>query len=172
VRRFAVLLLAALLTAPLSAPPAEAARKKLLWATVNACDTIAHPNAIGLRASMPGNGTRQRMYVRFTAQYKDTATGKWKRVPGVGRSSWVKLGSARVRARQAGWTFTIGQPPAGASFTLRGRVDFRWKARHKRRHAPDRWVVVKHRHRFTRGGLTGVDGGDPPGASQASCTVR
>ena len=28
----------------------------LLWATINVCDTAAHPNTIGIRGSMPGTG--------------------------------------------------------------------------------------------------------------------
>ena len=40
------------------AAPAGAASN--LWATVNVCDTPAHPGQVGLRASMPGKprGTR------------------------------------------------------------------------------------------------------------------
>jgi hypothetical protein len=39
-----------------------------LWATVNVCDTERSPDAMGVRASMPGNGKPQVMFMRFTAQ--------------------------------------------------------------------------------------------------------
>lgn len=171
VRRFAPPSLVALALLTCFALPAEAKPSDFLWATVNACDTEKHPNAMGLRASMPGNGSRQRMYMRFTAQFWDGEARRWTRVPGEGRSEWVRVGSALVRARQAGWTFTIGQPPAGATFKLRGRVDFRWKKREKREGKPDRWVTVKRRHRFTTKDREGVSGGDPPGSSEARCRI-
>ena len=171
-RRIAPPSLVALALVACLAGPAQARPADLLWATVNACDTTAHPNAIGLRASMPGNGTHQRMYMRFTAQYWDGEAEKWKRVPGAGRSDWVRVGSALVRARQAGWTFTIGQPPAGAAFKLRGRADFRWKKRKQIDGGPDRWVTVKRRHRFTRKDRKDVHDGDPPGTSQSRCLIR
>ena len=34
-----------------------------------------------------------------------------------------------------------------------------------------RWVVVKRRRAVTRDAVTGVDGGDPPGTSLASCLI-
>jgi hypothetical protein len=40
-----------------------------LWATVNICDTANNPDSMGIRASMPGNATDQRMWMRFTAEY-------------------------------------------------------------------------------------------------------
>ena len=170
-RRCALPSLLALLIASGLAGPAQAGPKRL-WATINACDTAERPNAMGLRASMPGNGTRQRMYMRFSAQYKDAAAKRWKRIPGEGRSPWVRVGAALVRARQAGWTFAVAQPAPGTTFKLRGRVDFKWKARRERAGKPDRWVVVKRRQRFTRRGLEGVDGGDPPGTSERRCRIR
>jgi hypothetical protein len=164
-------LLALAVLAVLCAPAQALAKKKAnpqLWATVNACDTVIHPNAIGVRARMPGNGTHQRMRLRFTAQFKEGK--KWKPVPGHGRSRWLSAGSANRRSRQAGWTFTIGQPPAGTSFKLRGKVEFQWRA-HRTVHGKRRWVVVKRKVRITRGGLEHVVGGDPAGRSTAFCTI-
>ena len=60
----------AMLVALAAAAPAQAGHPDL-WATVNVCDTAAFPDAMGVRASMPGNGTRQRMYMRFNASWYD-----------------------------------------------------------------------------------------------------
>ena len=37
------------------------------WATVNICDTAATPNGLGVRTSVPGNGTSERIFARYTA---------------------------------------------------------------------------------------------------------
>jgi hypothetical protein len=105
---------------------AAAASSQYLWATVNRCDTASSPNQMGVRASMPGNGERQRMYMRFRAQYWDGDA--WRPVAGVGVSRWVYAGSARYRSRQAGWTFDFDQPDAGSTYTLRGVVEYQWRA--------------------------------------------
>jgi hypothetical protein len=150
-------------------PAAHAAAKPGVWATVNICDTRAAPDSMGVRASMAGTGRPRRMYMRFAAQYWN---GGWRGVRGA-LSPWVYVGLvSRRQAEQAGWTFGFDTPPRGTSFRMRGRVDFLWRA--KRRRAPGRrarWVVVKRRHVVTRGGLSGVAGGDPPRTSLASCLI-
>src|SRR3712207_9424911 len=70
--------LLAALAALMLAPGLAAGKNKNLWATVNICDTVRHPDRMGLRARMPGNGTNQRMYMRFVAQYGDGK--RWRRV--------------------------------------------------------------------------------------------
>ena len=59
--RFA-LILTLLLAA--SAAPARADDADL-WATVNVCDTAAHPDEVGIRASMPGGKRGTRLQMRF-----------------------------------------------------------------------------------------------------------
>ena len=66
--------LALLLTLTLALPAPAAAGDADLWATINICDTEAYPNVLGVRASMPGNRTRQKMWMRFRATYYDRAT--------------------------------------------------------------------------------------------------
>ena len=81
---------------PIAAPPSAAARarrrppraaddapsrrrsRQLLWATINVCDTAKHPDTIGIRASMPGSGTKgERMYMRFQVQYFQRVGQQW-----------------------------------------------------------------------------------------------
>ena len=57
--------------------PTSAAHAGDLWATVNICDTERNPNVLGVRASMPGNGTTQTMSMRFRASYFDRSTERW-----------------------------------------------------------------------------------------------
>jgi hypothetical protein len=98
-----------------------------LWATVNICDTAQAPDSMGVRASMPGNGTRQRMFMRFSAEYWSRSRQAWTPVAGTGVSPWVFVGSAEYARRQAGWTFHFAAPPSGVTFTMRANVEFEWR---------------------------------------------
>ena len=123
-----------------------------MWATVNVCG----PGQVGVRASVPGNGTGQRLYARFSAQYFDAATRTWASAAGNSRSPWLYAGSAHNAAGQVGWTFAV-RAPAGAKVRLRGVAELQWRAGGK---------VVRSASLLTRGGIAGVDFG---AASRASC---
>jgi hypothetical protein len=131
---------------------------------VNICDTEAHPNVLGVRASMPGNGTRQTMWMRFHASYFDRATGTWRRVGGDASSPWIKLGNARFRSRQAGRKFTIEPPVPTTSFVVRGIVKYQWRKRKSGR-------VVKRRKQKTLSGHPTGRHGDPHGYSNGICEI-
>ena len=143
------------------------------WATVNVCDTFESPDAMGLRASMPGNGTDQRMYMRFSAQWYSGMRGKWLDVAG-GKSPWVYAGSARYKARQAGWSFDFQTP------FVRPRLR---AARHRAvpvalgdrraRTAPSRDPATGSRGSApcSPARAFGVYAGRPPGTSKAMCAV-
>lgn len=149
--------------------PAAAAPVKNLWATVNRCDTPTSPNEIGLRASMPGTRTRQRLYMRFSVQfYSATRQGF---VASDSSSRWLRVGDGRAAATQSGFSFRFADPPEGQQFVLRGIVQFRYTAKRKRR-GKRRWVIVKQYERLTRSGRSGVQMADPPGASYAMCIIR
>jgi hypothetical protein len=150
---------------------ASAKAASRMWATVNICDTFDSPDAMGIRASMPGNGRRQRMYMRFSAQWWSGLQQKWLDVPG-GTSPWIHAGSARYASRQAGWTFDFQTPPMGRAYVLRGTVEFHWRALRKSRRARRAsWKLARHTTLLTRSKVRGVHGGDPPGTSKAMCMV-
>jgi hypothetical protein len=68
-------IIALLAAAAAAAPTAASARVPApppVWATVNVCDTAAHPNQMGVRGSMPGLARRSRMYLRFRVQFRNT----------------------------------------------------------------------------------------------------
>jgi hypothetical protein len=168
---FALLLAAVALL--VSSAEAKAVPAKVPWATVNVCDTAGKRNSVGIRAGMPGNGTEQRMYMRFQLQWYRP---KERRYMDLGTpSGWVPAGSARFRAAQRGFTFGgIADPPAGAvAYKLRGKVSFEWRELRRARPGVTRRheVVVKRAQRLTRGGLKGVVGGKPKGRSDAVCVV-
>jgi hypothetical protein len=149
-----------------------------LWATVNICDTANNPDSMGIRASMPGNGTDQRMWMRFTAEYWSRARQAWTAVSGTGVSPWVYAGSAQYGRRQAGWTFAFSEPPEGVTFTMRAQVEFEWRAREVpaskrlklgRRSTARR--LIRSEIRPTETGVRGVHGGDPAGTSKAMCLI-
>lgn len=166
--RPALALAGAALAFAVTVPSAAAAtRSPDLWATVNVCNTQNAPNKMGVRARMPGDGRRERMYMRFIAQYR-TRSG-WKVVTGRGVSRWLYAGSALFKHEELGYTFSFDAPNPGSGFVLRGLVKFEWRAhRHVNGHL--RWVVVHRTHRATRAGHPSHDA-DPPRYSAATCQI-
>ena len=167
---FALVLMLAAALAP--AGMAGAVPEKRPWATVNVCDTAGKRNSVGIRAGMPGTGERaQRMYIRFQLQWYRPSERHY--VSLEPPSTWVDAGSARFRAAQRGFTFSdIADPAAGERFKMRGLVRFEWREpRRVEGTRRTREVVVKRARRITRGGLRGVDGGKPPGRSDAVCVI-
>ena len=64
----------ALLLAPAPAAAGTFAHSKRLWATVNVCDTVGHPDALGIRGSMPSDGSKaDTMFMRFQVQFFNPA---------------------------------------------------------------------------------------------------
>jgi hypothetical protein len=161
-------LLALILLLALAAPSTASAQKTIdksrhLWATVNICDTDRHPDTMGVRASMPGSGkTTERMYMRFRAQYFSVSENVWKNFTSKALDSgWQRVGSARFKARQSGWTFPRLNLRADQSYELRGVVRFEWRR--------GRRVVRKAVKSTTRGHRTAVS--EPKGFSAATCRV-
>ncbi len=160
--------------------------RRPLWATVNICDTAGSPNALGVRASVPGNGSDERIWTRYTAQWWSGAAQEWKTVGGSGVTNWSYVGPANMSARQAGWTFRFVQPPSGTTYVMRGVVEVQWRdapararnarrpgtlRRRHRRPRARRASVVRTRTLLTETGMQGVQGGDPAGTSKAMCLI-
>ena len=142
-----------------------ATREPLLWATVNVCDTVGHPDGIGIRGSMPGTGDRgDELFMRLQVQYLRRSDATWN---GMGRgadSGFLDLGNGAAKVRQAGRTFTLNPPAAGRpAFLLRGLVTFEW--RHD-------GAVVRRARRATTAGHDDAIGADPDGFSSAACSIR
>ena len=168
------------------AEPKPRAADRPFWATVNICDTERSPNALGVRTSVPGNGSNERIWARYTAQWWSAADKEWKTVGGSGVTDWVILGDADMTSRQAGWTFRFVQPPLGTTYVMRGVVELEWRdhvqvARKSRRakrnrklrrgRRAQRVAVVRQRTLLTETGMRGVQGGDPAGLSKAMCLL-
>src|SRR3954453_1963900 len=143
-------------------PATAATRQKYLWATVNLCDTAVHDNMMGVRASMPGDGDRTKMYMRFVAQYYDRSKQLWSEVEGSGVSQWIYVGSGIYASRQAGYTFAFDPPANGKTFVLRGAVDFKWTKGLR---------IVRTARVMTKGGHPGTKGADPVTYSAALCEI-
>jgi len=152
----------------LAAPPHRAPaptidKSRLLWATINVCDSAKHPDTIGIRASMPGSGRRsERMFMRFQVQYFKVSAGQWANGDATADSGFRSVGLAKYRRRESGWNFAITPPPAGQSYRLRGVVTFEWRRAGE---------VVRRARRATRAGHRGTFGSDPKGYSAAECTI-
>jgi len=132
-----------------------------LWATINVCDTLTHPDTIGIRGSMPGTGRRHEvMYMRFQAQYFRASDGLWHNISKGGDSGFVRVGSSAFKARQAGRLF-IFAPPAGGSWQMRGVVTFEWRVAKR--------TVLRVRERTTAGHHAAE--ADPEGYSSDTCVI-
>jgi hypothetical protein len=156
-----VTLLAALVLAvPARAATAPPGRP---WATVNVCDTKAHPNAFGVRGSMPGLGATRRshLYLRIQAEFQ--VGGAWRSLGASGDSGWLDAGRTGVPSRQTGRTFTITPPDAGhPAYVLRATVSFEWRRGTKVLRRATAVTTAGHRH---------VRGADPVGFSAATCAI-
>lgn len=152
------------LTLALALPAsADAGRTSHLWATVNICDTEKSPDSIGIRARMPGNGTRQRMWMRFRTQFYSQQDYSWQYVTKGGRSPWVELGSALFLFKETGYVFNFEPPAAGTTFLLRGVVEFQWRSKGGR--------VIRRTRKFTAPGHR-TRNSDPAGFSAARCRIE
>jgi hypothetical protein len=149
-KRLLVLLLLSLLAA---AAPAGATERSV-WATVNVCDTAAHPDEIGIRAAVPERRSRSAT-VRFRVQYRDLSDGRWRYVRAAD-SGWHRVG----RPAEVGWSFEVA---ADDEPILRGVVLYRWSRRGR---------VVRRARRVTEGGHRSTAGADPRGFSAATCRIE
>ena len=97
------------------AVPAQGAGDELTstWANVNICS----PTQLGARAQLAGDGSSDRMRVRFTAQWQ--SPGGWLPLGGQATSPWQDAGTAEFTWGQAGWTFALNVPQTGESYQLR-----------------------------------------------------
>jgi hypothetical protein len=139
-------------------------KSKLLWATINVCDTPKHPDTIGIRASMPGSGRPgERMFMRFQVQYFKVSANQWANGDATADSGFQPVGAAKYRRRESGWNFAITPPPAGQTYRLRGVVTFEWRKGD---------VVVRRARKRTQSQHADTAGSDPKGFSAAECVIR
>jgi hypothetical protein len=139
-------------------------KNPLLWATVNVCDTVKHPDVIGIHASMPGAGnTDEKMYMRFAVEYYKPTSQKWEKLGPSTDSGFHYVGSAKYVRRVSGWNFSMTPPPQGQTYRLRGVVTFQWRLGTK---------VSRTAVKRTRSGHTGTNGADPKGFSAAECIIK
>jgi hypothetical protein len=160
-------LTAVLAVAPITALAAKKTRHPRLtntnlWATVDVCNTAAHPDTIGIRGAMPGDDDpHQRLYMRFVVEYR-SASGHWHYFHHGGQSRMRRVGNGGARSRQSGQNFQLS-PTFSSTYVLRGVVLFQWRL-HGR--------VVASSARSTSGGHQPAAGSDPPGFSAALCTIQ
>jgi hypothetical protein len=134
------------------------------WATVNVCDTVGHPDGIGVRGWMPGTGDRgDELFMRLQVQFR-RGDDTWQTLGGGGDSGFVDVGTGTPRGRQSGRTFTLSPPQdRRPAFVLRGLVTFEWRRD---------GVVERRARRLTTAGHTGTPGADPQDFSAATCSIR
>lgn len=153
--RVVVVALAVLVLMPAAA---MAKQPNPLWATVNVCDTAKQPDAIGLRASMPGTPKGARLSMRFRVQYRQ-ADGSWEDVEDAD-SGWRSIGTAAGKPVEYGWSFTFAK--RSTPVTLRGVVKFRTRQGDK---------LPRQQEAATEAGHSSKAGSDPAGYSAATCVL-
>ncbi|HWI22804.1 MAG TPA: hypothetical protein VNT22_09350 [Baekduia sp.] len=145
-------------------PTLTAAQQKLLWATVNICDTVDHPDTIGVAGSMPVIKRAKRFYMRFRLQYRDASTETFKTVPGLAADSgWVEVEPSSGRARKAGHDFELAVPPDSEGYTVRAEVSFQWRTRKRMLLFAKRLTTPSHPRTMAA---------DPKRFSAAVCTIK
>jgi hypothetical protein len=120
-RRWTAPALGAVLAATAIAGPASGAGDQLTstWAKVNVCN----PTQLGARAQLAGDGSANRMAVRFTAEW--LSPDGWVPLSGEATSPWQDAGSAEFTWQQAGWTFSLNVPQSGDSYQLRAVAEMK-----------------------------------------------
>lgn len=120
-RRLSALALVATLAAVALAGTASGQGDQLTstWAKLNICN----PSQLGARAQLAGDGSSDRMSVRFTAQW--LSPDGWVPLSGQASSPWLDAGSAEFTWQQAGWTFSLNVPQSGESYQLRAVADLK-----------------------------------------------
>ena len=105
----------------MAAPAHGAAAEQLTstWANVNICSS----SQLGARAQLAGDGSGDRMRVRFTAEW--LSPSGWVPIGGRATSPWQDAGSADFTWGQAGWTFALEVPQTGETYQLRAVADLR-----------------------------------------------
>lgn len=138
-------------------------QSRLLWATIDMCNPSDHPNMVGIRGSMPGDGQpHDTMYMRFRLQYMDPSSKHWVDLSKSATSGYENVGSGAL-PRQGGLSFKLGSAAGKLAFTMRGVVSFQW------RHGTH---VVASASRPTSSGRESLAGADPAGFSAATCVIR
>jgi len=169
-RAAVAVLAAALFLTPLSAlaakkpskPPAPKLNSAGLWATIDVCNTAAHPDTVGIRGSMPGTGDKhESMYMAFIVEYQ-SKSGVWQHFKSGGESGYTFAGNARAATSQAGQNFQL-HPNFSSTEMLRGVVIYQWRLNGQ---------VVTDTVRATSAGHTPAAGADPPGFSAALCQIQ
>ena len=142
-------------------PAGASARKKDTgaWATVNVCDTAKQPDAIGIRASIPGTPKGARLSMRFRVQYR-TGDGGWKDVADADSGWRLVRPSKGAQAAESGWSFNFATP--AKAVTLRGVVRFRWRRGDS---------LPRQAELATEAGHRSSAGADPEGYSAATCVL-
>jgi hypothetical protein len=120
-RRWSAIALCWLLSGALAtlAHGATGDRLTSTWANVNICDA----SELGARAQLAGDGSSDRMSVRFTAEW--LSPDGWVALEGQPTSPWQDAGSAEFTWGQAGWTFALSVPETGETYQLRAVAEMR-----------------------------------------------
>ncbi len=137
------------------------AHSRELWATVDVCDPADQRDTIGIRGSMPGDGSAQdAMYMDFQLQYLQ-GKNTWVDLAHGGSSGLIAVGPAKT-VRQGGTSFQLMPAKGKPAYTMRGFVTFQWRQNGK---------VLHEVTRATSAGHQGVADADPPGFSAGECTI-
>ena len=132
-----------------------------LWATIDVCNPADQPDTVGIRGSMPGDGSsRDALYMRFVAQYRNGS--RWTDLGKGASTGYGSVGGGGSHSRQGGTSFVIAPVAGHPAFMLRGIVEFQWRRG---------GTVIASAARATSAGRRSLAGADPTGFSAAGCSI-
>jgi hypothetical protein len=100
---------------------ARAERSKLLWATVNICNSKRYPDTIGIRGQMPSLGFAAWLSMNIQLNYYSPADKQFIPLPSGGTHT-TRLGRSSVKLQQGGATWNFNKP-----VLLDASVQFVWR---------------------------------------------
>ncbi len=142
--------------AQVRAAVSRAEHSRRLWATINICNTAAHPNTVGIRGQMPALGFAARLRMVFGIDLWGPTGGGFKALKGVAQPS--EDGGQRGGTWQTGVLLRF-PPHTGL---VRGRVRFEWRMGSR---------TIGHLDEVTHPGHTDARYSDPSGFSSGRCRL-
>ncbi|HWE08075.1 MAG TPA: hypothetical protein VG325_01895 [Solirubrobacteraceae bacterium] len=137
-----------------------AERSRLLWATINICNSPTHRDKIGVRGQMPSLGIAATMEMTFTLNAWSTATSRFEPINSPNAVDRIPVGTHAHTLEQDGTIFPFQK---GTTGLWNATVVFTWKRNGK---------VVGQTHRRTTAGHRDAYFGSPPHYSAAQCRIR
>ncbi len=137
----------------------RAESSKLLWATINICNSRRFPHTLGVRGQIPSLGFAAWMSLQIQVNFYSKANHRFEPSPNANATKLVRLGRAATQLEQGGQSFFPFPPHSGL---LNATIEFRWRRSGK---------LLGETTRRTTAGHPSADFGSPPHYSAKQCLI-